>query len=348
MLTALSCALATLGLIVNSVAVIIGAMLVAPLMGPIMGIALASVARRPGLYGRALLSLAAGTALAVAFSTLLAFTARHLPFGALQVLPSEVDARGHPSVFDLGIALVGGAAGAYSALRLKGAAALAGVAIATALMPPLCSVGIGIALNDGSLARGAGLLFLTNLVAITSAALAVFAALGLRSNGFASTMLHTALGAAGLVIITAALVGLTVRTVNDARSDERVRKVVSSQLEAVFPGSELLSMDRKQAGDSLEIRVRVQVPEGVSVEQVRTLQENIADDLRRGVQLTFVGVPTLKLDAVQPEASRTPAPPSPTPTAQATATATPSPTATSTPIPPTPTSAPTPPLAGNS
>ncbi len=346
LLAALSCLIATLGLIVNSVAVIIGAMLVAPLMGPILGIALASVARRPGLYRRAAVSLAAGITLAVALSALVAFAARQLPFGALQDIPSEVQSRARPSVFDLGIALAGGAAGAYASLRLKGVAALVGVAIATALMPPLCSVGIGLAINDDSLTRGAGLLFVTNLVAILFSALVVFAALGLRSNGVAWTALQTLTSALAVMFIAVALAGLTVRTVNDARDQSRVRDAVTRHLADVLPGSELLDLDRKTRGDTLAVRIRVQVPGSATVEQVRVLQEKIADDLGRTVELTFVGVPTLELEAVEPVASRSPTA-VPTATASATSkpteTATPSATPTATPSP-----APTPPLLGNS
>lgn len=349
LLTALSCVLATLGLIVNSVAVIIGAMLVAPLMGPILGIALASIAHRPGLYRRAALSLAVGIALAVALSAAVAFTARQLPFGALQDVPTEVQSRAKPSVFDLGIALAGGAAGAYAALRMKGAAALVGVAIATALMPPLCSVGIGIAINDMSLAQGAGLLFITNLVAIVFAALLVFGALGIRSNPLAWTALQGLITAVALLLTAGALTGLTIHTVNDARAQGRVRASVVRQLEEVLPGAELLSLEREITDGALHLKIRVQVPDTVTQAQVRTLQENVADDLNQIVELTFIGVPTLELEPVEPVASRSPTV-APTATAtptRALSTVTPSPSPVSSPT-ATPVAPPTPPALGNS
>ncbi|MEO8540104.1 MAG: DUF389 domain-containing protein [bacterium] len=344
LLTALSCVLATLGLIVNSVAVIIGAMLVAPLMGPILGVALASVSRRPGLYRKALISLVLGVGMAVLLSTIVAYAARNLPFGALQEIPAEVESRGRPSVFDLAIALAGGAAGAYAALRMKGAAALVGVAIATALMPPLCSVGIGLAVDDASLARGASLLFLTNLVAIIFAALLVFAALGLRSNRLAFTALQGVLAAAGLLFMAGLLTVLTVHAVNDARDQGRVRQAVVKRLSEVLPGAELLSLERESNDGTLKIRMRVQVPGEVTREDVRSLQEGVADDLQRTLEISFVGVPTLQLDPVLPVASRVP---TATPTLMPTATPTafPSPTATAS---ATPTAAPTPPVVGNS
>jgi uncharacterized hydrophobic protein (TIGR00271 family) len=330
------------------VAVIIGAMLVAPLMGPILGMALASIARRPGLYRRAVISLAAGVVLALALSAAVAFAARQLPFGALREVPAEVQSRAQPSVFDLGIALAGGAAGAYAAVKMKGAAALVGVAIATALMPPLCSVGIGIAINDASLSEGAGLLFLTNLVAIVFAALLVFGALGLRSSRLAWTAAQGVLTAIGVLLVAGALTALTIRTVNDAREQGRVRDAVARQLEGVLPGSQLLDLERETSQGALKLKIRVQVPDTVNQAQVRALQENVADDLHRTVKLTFVGVPTLELAPVQPVASRSP---TLTPSATATPTRTPSATPTEPPAPsPTATTAPppTPPLLGNS
>ena len=89
-------------------------------------------------------------------------------------------ARTRPTPFDLGVALAGGAAAAYALAQPKLSAALPGVAIATALMPPLCAVGIGVAVGNLEVALGALLLFLTNLAAISFAGIMVFVLLGFR------------------------------------------------------------------------------------------------------------------------------------------------------------------------
>lgn len=347
-LSALSCVLATLGLITNSVAVIIGAMLVAPLMGPIMGLSLSSIRDRPGLGRRSAFALSAGVMLAIALSTLIAKGAQALPFEALSVIPTEVSTRARPSFFDLGVALAGGAAGAYAMARMKGAAALIGVAIATALMPPLCSAGIGIAVADAGIARGAFLLFLTNFVAIAFAALAVFLALGFRSRGGTWGAMQTLAGVFAVVALAGLLSVLTLRTVNDARAEGRVRTAVEDALSSIIPGAELLSLSRESSGASLHLKVRVQVPGSVTNGDVTLLQETIADDLNRPLELTFVGVPTLNLQVIEPVPSRSPTA-TPSPTATATPTSTPRPTSTPTATPsPTPIAQPTPPLTGNS
>lgn len=335
LLATLSCVLATLGLLTDSVAVIIGAMLVAPLMGPIMGLALSSVHDQPRLYRRATIGLSSGVVLSIGLSALIALIARSLPFGVLSAIPHEIEVRAHPSFFDLGVALSGGAAGAYATARMKGAAAVIGVAIATALMPPLCSVGIGLAISNIEIARGAFLLFLTNFVAIAFAAILVFLILGLRSHPGRYVTAQTAVAASGVVIMAALLSILTIRTVNDARAAGSVRKAVEQSLDDVIPGSELLDLSSEVEDGALHLRIRVQVPGAINTEHVATLQEHIADRLFRPVELRFIGVPTLVLDTIQPaetrEATPTSVPPTPTPL----------PTATPTAVPPTPSLTPT-------
>ncbi len=111
-------------------------MLIAPLMSPILGLSLASVAGESNMFRRALVALIEGALLAVALSASIGWIAQELPFGALLELPSEVIARTRPTPFDLGIAIAGGAAAAYALAQPQLSSALPGVAIATALMPP--------------------------------------------------------------------------------------------------------------------------------------------------------------------------------------------------------------------
>ena len=172
--------IATLGLVLNSPAVIIGAMLISPLMNPILasGLALASGDLVLGL--RAFVNLVLSCAAAICFAVLLVVI---LPF---REMTAEIAARTQPNVLDLLIALFSGAVGSVAICReVKGVVtSIPGVAIAVALMPPLCVVGYGIGLffvldaaTGWRVASGGGLLFLTNLVAITLTAMLVFIAL---------------------------------------------------------------------------------------------------------------------------------------------------------------------------
>ncbi|MEG5137301.1 MULTISPECIES: DUF389 domain-containing protein [unclassified Microcoleus] len=179
-----SAGIATLGLVLNSPAVIIGAMLISPLMGSILANGLALAAGDAILALRALVNLILSCGLAISFAVVLVLI---LPF---QEMTDEILARTQPNLLDLVIALFSGAVGAVAICKeAKGVVtSIPGVSIAVALMPPLCVVGYGIAtavsVSPGSglaVARGGGLLFFTNLVAITFMAMLVFLVLHIDS-----------------------------------------------------------------------------------------------------------------------------------------------------------------------
>lgn len=312
-----SCVIATLGLIADSTAVVIGAMLVAPLLTPIMALALGSVRGEGNLLSTAALAIAEGVAVAIFLSWFLAAGARLLPFDALTTLPAEVHARTHPNPFDLGIALAGGAVAAYVLVRMPGADALPGVAIATALMPPLCTVGIGLALGDRGVWGGAALLFLTNLSAIVFGGIVVFSALGFRPASWRAGTLPSVLALALLLVVGGSLVSLTMRAVSDSRDGQRIHQAVLRAVEVQRPGSQLISLESSKREGSLELRVTLRTNGEPSIEEVENIQAAIAQDLQRTVSLVFISVPALVLDPLNPPAPRvtiTPVPPAtPTP-----------------------------------
>jgi len=170
----LSTAIAVFGILADSTAVVIGAMLVAPLMFPVLGIAAAVVMGWPRRILHRALLVAAGSLLAILIAAVISFV---IP-GRETPLPAELMARTSPNLLDLGIALAAGAAGAYGQVRRHAADALTGVAVAVALVPPLAVVGITLQLTEWQLALGAGLLFLANVVGIVIAASATFLAAG--------------------------------------------------------------------------------------------------------------------------------------------------------------------------
>jgi uncharacterized hydrophobic protein (TIGR00271 family) len=174
-----SAGIAALGLVVNSPAVIIGAMLISPLMGPIMATGLGLAAGDLYLAVKAIANLVASVVLAVGLA---AFIVWLLPFHSIT---TEILARINPDLLDLGIALFSGLAGSVAVLRtnsVEGVMTLPGVAIAVALMPPLCTIGYGLGAGMNTrIMGGAGLLFLTNLVAIVASAFAVFLLAGMSA-----------------------------------------------------------------------------------------------------------------------------------------------------------------------
>jgi uncharacterized hydrophobic protein (TIGR00271 family) len=157
--------IASIGLNVNSAAVIIGAMLISPLMGPIMAVGYGAAVNDFPLIRTAARQLA----LAVAFS-LVASTAYFL-VTPLSEARSEILARTSPTIWDVAIALFGGFAGMVGATRREKSNVIPGVAIATALMPPLCTAGHGLATGQLRFVFGAFYLFSINSVFIATATL---------------------------------------------------------------------------------------------------------------------------------------------------------------------------------
>lgn len=154
-----SCGIATLGLMLNSAAVIIGAMLVAPLMGPIVLLGFAIAETDVEKIVRSAKALLVGVLSALAISVVIVKLSPYIP-------PTpEILARTNPNLFDLLVAVLSGMVAGYAVTHRK-IGTVAGVAIATALMPPLAASGYGLAMAETHIFQGAFFLFLTNMLAI--------------------------------------------------------------------------------------------------------------------------------------------------------------------------------------
>ncbi|ODP36747.1 hypothetical protein BFL28_19680 [Sphingomonas turrisvirgatae] len=169
-----SAAISLLGLLMPSVAVLIGAMLLSPLMMPIIGLGFGIATLDFTEIRRSATALLAGSAIAILLSVVL------VSISPVQTITSEIAGRTQPTLFDLLVALLSAVAGAYALIRGRGGTVV-GVAIAIALMPPLAVVGFGIATWNWTVFAGSLLLFITNAVTI-----ALTAALVARVYGFGS------------------------------------------------------------------------------------------------------------------------------------------------------------------
>jgi len=205
-MTIASAGIAILGLLLSSPAVVIGAMLISPLMGPIIGFGFGLAVVDLADIRRSLLTAGAGILLAV---LVCAFVVAISP---LQTVTSEIAARTRPNLFDLGVAIFSGLAGTYAMIRGRHGA-IVGVAIAVALMPPLAVVGFGLATLNYPIFWGASFLFLTNLMAIglSAAVLARFYGFGRRLSP-QQTWLQIAL-VLGILVALAVPLGLALRQI---------------------------------------------------------------------------------------------------------------------------------------
>lgn len=285
-MTLMSAGIAMLGLLQGSGAVIIGAMLISPLMGPIveMGMALATFDFRT--LRSALKTMAVGVALAVAICFLIVWVS------PLQEPTQEIISRTEPTLFDLLVAIFSGLAGAYATVTRKGET-IVGVAIATALMPPLAVVGYGLAVGNWAIAGGAGFLFMTNLLAI-----ALSVTIMARWYGFGRTdtpqqtawqavliiaafaLLSIPLGLALRNIAARSLAEATVRTTLDTAAHEGGGRITSLRVEAggnpITVDAVLLTpKDRPGLASMLERRLedRLGKPVTVQLSEVLTADE---------------------------------------------------------------------------
>lgn len=273
-----SCVIATLGLLSNSAAVIIGAMIVAPLMMPIRGLALAVLISDLALLRLAGLAILIGTGLALMISWGLGLITN------IPIYGSEIMARSQPNLLDLGIAVAAGAIGGYALVQPKISSTLAGVAIAVALMPPVCTIGLGLAQNNFSLARGATLLYLTNLLGIAFACMVVFWLSGYIPLKKGRRPIAIGLILTGLLVIP---LGISFgRLLRQNRLEANIRSALVNRT-LTFQRVDLLRMDTNWSTDPPTVNLDVRAIEPVTPNQVALLQRFISQEMGQPLKLVF-------------------------------------------------------------
>lgn len=291
LLITLSAAIATLGLLQSSAAVVIGAMLVSPLMGPIMGVGFGLATIESNLIRRSLVTLAAGMAVAVLVAMLIIW------LSPIADVTPELRARTQPTLLDLGVAVVGGIAGVYAIMR-KLSGVMVGVAIATALVPPLSTVGFGLVTGRMDFALGAALLFLTNTLAIAFAATIVA-----RLNHFGPSLTpqHTAMQVVGIFATLGILSIPLALSLNNIAGEVRARSSVQSQLGRLLgDGDRIDSLNVRSEGDDLAVDGVVLV-DRYSPGLNEDLAAKVRGDLDRAVAVNLVQLKKQSNAAVQVE-----------------------------------------------
>lgn len=267
----LSVIIASGGVIGDSTATVIGAMIVAPLMTPIMATALAMVTGDQRHLGRSFLLVLIGVGVAIGLSLFFGWaTPGALDLGA----NSQVQGRISPRTVDLVVALGSGAAGAFALSRRSVADALPGVAIAISLVPPLCVVGICLSQGDVASAGGALLLFGTNLVAILVAgggllALMGYGAVARRGVQAAGRRKAALVTGAALLAILVPLVVTSTRLAQDSLLEATAKTETQAWLSG--SGYELVSI--VASGDTLDITIDGDGPIPSTAQLAATLQQ---------------------------------------------------------------------------
>ena len=330
-----SAGIATFGLVQNSPAVIIGAMLISPVMGPMMATGLALAVGDPYMGIKAVLNILASVAVSIAFSGFLVWL---LPFHSAT---SEIISRTTPNLLDLGIALLSGLAGSVVVCRGEGegVTALPGVAIAVALMPPLCAMGFGLGSGMNlQIMGGAGLLFLTNLVAIVASAFLIFLLVGMNTAEVHKAMLApreneplaqvlsrgriARIVATGgqlpwrvlmiLILLGAIAVPLR-RALLQVASETSVRQIVQDEMKRFVPADGIVSRQVSVGEDGIVIRLisTQRIPDS----KVAAVREDLERRTGRVVQLAVEAIASRsELAELMARFAQPPAPVIPKPT----------------------------------
>jgi uncharacterized hydrophobic protein (TIGR00271 family) len=332
----LSAGIATLGLVLNSPAVVIGAMLISPLMGPILAAGLALAAADIYLGVKSLLSLLMSIFPTIGFAALLVWlTPFHSP-------TSEILARTQPNLLDLGVAVLSGLAGSLVVCRGGtggNVMALPGVAIAVALMPPLCTVGYGVGSGFSlPIIYGAGLLFVTNLVAITASAFLVFYAVRMDSadvremldrsirerasreqlyRAFKKTPLFHGLGDIGklrwrflmLAVLFALLFIPLRRSLLQLRDETVARNAVRETIRTLAPSDSMLTQQVDLTPENIQVRLVVTSP--LDQQKIEEAERNLIRATGRNAAIAVRRVTGEEELARLREQLRTQAPPPP-------------------------------------
>jgi len=277
-LTLGSSAIATFGLLENSAAVIIGAMIIAPMLSPIQALAYGILDGSVENIRASVISLGTGSALAIGLAALLARAI------GLTILGSEVMLRTRPTLLDLGIAIAAGLVGGFARTRPGVSNTVAGTAIAVALMPPLCVVGIGLAAGDLGIASGAILLFATNLLGITLASTVVFLLAGYATRHARSALIWT-IGLTAVIVIPLTLSFGTL--VHQDRLESALRFALTKNT-VTFHNASLVSssVDWSTAPPSATLLVRGAAP--ITPHQVSLLETFASARTRQRFHLIIV------------------------------------------------------------
>ncbi|SES96502.1 TIGR00341 family protein [Prevotella sp. kh1p2] len=240
--------IASLGLNVNSTAVIIGAMLISPLMGPIIGMGLAIGINDLELLKRSVKNYLVATGISALTATL------YFAITPLNEAQSELLARTSPTLYDVLIALCGGAAGIL-ALSTKGKGnVIPGVAIATALMPPLCTAGYGLAVGSPSYFFGALYLYFINTVFICLATFVGVRMLKFEHKTFEDPQRLSKVRRYIVAIVILTMLPATYMTINIIRQsvvDNNARRFVKNEL--VFKGTQIISQNLDEKSKTLNV-----------------------------------------------------------------------------------------------
>lgn len=293
--------IASIGLNVNSTAVIIGAMLISPLMGPIMGIGLGIGINDFQLIKKAYKNLGISVIISVITSTTYFF------ISPLSDAQSELLARTTPTIWDVLIALFGGLAGIVAATRKSTSNVIPGVAIATALMPPLCTAGYGLATGNLYYFVGAFYLFFINSVFISLSAFIIVRFLKFKKSAFVDSLVERRVRRSILIVVIITVIPSLVMAyniVNHSIFERNAKRFIDDELN--FENTQIVSKNISYKGGKsmIEVFLLGETVEPKLIEKVKSKLKKygLVDTevkIRQGINSEKVDINTLRTGVIE-------------------------------------------------
>ncbi|WP_051249779.1 DUF389 domain-containing protein [Maridesulfovibrio zosterae] len=282
LLMVVACFIASIGLMADSPAVVIGAMLVSPLMTPIFGFSLGLVRGEFPLIRDSLFSVVAGILLGIGGAFLIGC------FPVFFEITNEIAARTEPNLLDLGVAAFAGIAGTVALIDERVSPVMPGIAIATSLVPPLCASGLCLALQQYSNAWGSFLLFFANFLVILSIASVLFIITGFIPNSdnepLPRLIKHFATTTIGLIIV-AALLTQSLIEVSVSRKIDNELRIVTLEAVTSTPNTTIEEIKHETSDGIINGFIMLQGPASLKANVVKIMEEKAEKALKMPIQL---------------------------------------------------------------
>ncbi len=289
----ISALIATFALLIDDLAVLIGAMLIAPFLTPALGIAMGLVKGDSQLFRQGLVNLGIGIAVGLIGSIIIAL------IFPIKELSEAITDRSAPTLVQLAIAVLAGGAAAFSYAYRQIRAVLSGAFVALALVPPISIIGIGIAFLDWELIGGASLLLLANIIGLTFAAVVVFLLFGFRPTAKPDNVRDVKLGLtwlASLFLLIALPLGYIMQTIiADVNRNNTAQRIIKSQFEgAVNTNTEEIVV--KKQGEGYMVSFTIKSEGEIDTTKITNIKNQLEDKYNSQVEIDAKLIPTYKID----------------------------------------------------
>jgi uncharacterized hydrophobic protein (TIGR00271 family) len=292
-LSLISSLIATFALLIDDIAVLIGAMLIAPFLSPALGVSMGLIKGDINMFKKGLITLLAGVVVGIIASIIITGI-----YPIRETTPAIMD-RSAPTLVQLIIALLAGAAAAFSYAHRRVRAVLSGAFVALALVPPISIIGIGITFWNWEIVGGASLLLAANVIGLSLAAVIIFFVFGFRPINQPKTLREFRVGItwlAGLFLIIALPLGYIMQTIIiDINQKNTVEKVAQKHIDQNY-NTQIENIFINKEGEKYKVKLTIRSSSDIDTQKIRNIKDQLERSWNRPVELDAHLIPTYKID----------------------------------------------------